>query len=68
MNLKLKAKIIEKFGTQADFASVLKGDESFVSRVIHGRRYLSAEKQKAWANILDCEQNQIFEIGIENNV
>lgn len=65
MNLKLKAKIIEKFGTQADFAIVAKGDESFISRVVRGRRNLSPEDQKSWATLLDCEPNKLFEQGVQ---
>ena len=63
MNLKLKAKIIEKFGTQADFAAATKDDETLVSRVIRGRRFLSTEDQKTWAALLDCEPNQLFTEG-----
>ena len=65
MNLILKARIIEKFGTQADFAVVAKGDESLVSRIVRGRRFLSAEDQKVWAALLDCKPNQLFEQGVQ---
>ena len=45
MNLKLKSKIVEHFGTQADFAYQIKKDETLVSRVIRGRRTLPEEQQ-----------------------
>ena len=56
----LKAKIIEKFGTQADFAMEIKETESLVSRVIRGRRELPLEKQKMWADALSCQIHDIF--------
>ena len=61
MNLKLKAKIIEKYGTQADFAPVINTDESLISKFIRGRRKLSPENQTIWANALDCKPSDIFE-------
>jgi plasmid maintenance system antidote protein VapI len=36
MNLILKAKIVENYGTQADFAQVIGIDETIVSRVVRG--------------------------------
>jgi hypothetical protein len=61
MNKKLKAKIIENFGTQADFAQVIKADESTVSRVIRGRRTLNLEGQKTWVKALSADQNELFD-------
>ena len=40
-NYKLKAKIIEKYGLQGDFAQILGINESIISRVIRGRKCLS---------------------------
>lgn len=54
MNRKLKAKIIEKFGSQADFAQEIQVDESIVSRIVRGRRVLSPEDQAIWCKVLDC--------------
>jgi len=60
MNLFLKLKIIEKFGTQGDFAQTIKVDETLVSKIIRGRRTLDPEKQHIWARALDCVPEDIF--------
>ena len=60
MNKKLKGKIVEIFGTQADFSQVAKMDESVISRIIRGRRALPVEAQREWAGILDCNREDIF--------
>jgi hypothetical protein len=54
MKRKLRAKIIENFGTQSDFAQAIRVDESFVSRVIHGRRKLSERDRNLWCRVLKC--------------
>jgi transcriptional regulator with XRE-family HTH domain len=60
MNKKLKAKIIESFGTQSDFADACKIRESQISRVIHGREELDPEDQRWWARLLKCKVEDIF--------
>ena len=60
MNKKLKFKIIEVFGSQAEFSMRVTEDESVISRVILGRRGLNMERQKEWAKILGCEPDDIF--------
>ncbi len=55
MNKKLKAKIIEKFGSQADFAQEIQVDESIISRIVRGRRVLSPEDQAKWLKVLKCD-------------
>jgi len=60
MLYKLKARIIERFGTQADFSAVIKERESAISRVVRGRAVLSPETQKKWADLLDCKPEDIF--------
>ena len=60
MNKKLKVRIIEVFGTQADFAQTLGMDESYVSRVIRGRRELDSANQNRWAKLLKCKSEKIF--------
>ena len=60
INFRLKFKIIEKFGTQADFAYEIKSHEETVSRVVNARRTLSAKKQEQWAKALGCEVKDIF--------
>jgi len=60
MNQKLKAKIIEKYGTQADFAAAIDTDETLISRVVRRRRKLSPHIQKKWADALKCKSKDIF--------
>ena len=55
MNRKLKAKIVERFGTQSDFSAAINEDESNVSRVVRGRRTLPEENRKIWAKALGEE-------------
>lgn len=59
MNRNLKAKIIEHFGSQADFAQKLQIDESLVSRVIRGRRKLPQEEVGRWCDFLKCDTSII---------
>ncbi len=67
MNLKLKAKIIEKYGTQADFAQIIDMDDSLISKIIRGRRTLNSAKQFEWAQALGCKPKDIFEDEIQNS-
>ena len=60
MNKKLKAKIIERYGTQADFAQAIDIDETFISKIIRGRRTLQPEKKALWAKTLRCRPRDIF--------
>lgn len=60
MNWLLKTKIVERFGTQSDFALALRGHEADVSRVIRGRRTLTAEEQRRWADLLQADCTEIF--------
>jgi plasmid maintenance system antidote protein VapI len=61
MNKILKAKIVERFGTQADFAEAIDTDETIISRIIRGRRQLDTVKQLIWAKALGCKPKDIFE-------
>jgi len=60
MNKKLKLKIIEKFGSQADFAQKVEVDESVVSRVVRGRRTLALAEQIRWAKVLCCNEKELW--------
>lgn len=60
MNMKLKIKIIEHYAKQWAFAKALGIDESLVSKVVTGARPLPFEKQKVWANKLNCTVTDIF--------
>ena len=61
MNLQLKITIIEKFGTQADFAMAVGAREDVVSRVVRGRRKLNEAEKKHWGQILGTDAKTLFE-------
>jgi len=63
MNKKLKAKIVERFESQANFAEIVQTHEATISRVIRGRRALSMEDQKKWAAALKCETDIFNKVG-----
>jgi len=67
MNKKLKARIIEKYGSQADFAQAIKTDETVVSRIVRGRRTLTPEIQKQWAKVLGCKPKDLFSYESKNS-
>lgn len=51
-NLKLKARIIERYGSQSAFAAALRIREPVVSRVVNGYQKLSPEEQNRWSRFL----------------
>jgi transcriptional regulator with XRE-family HTH domain len=55
INWKLKEKIVDTCGAQADFARLMKLDDTYVSKVIRGRRFLDETTKEAWAKALGCE-------------
>ena len=60
MNNKLKAQIVLKYGTQADFALAINEDETNISRIVRGRRQLDPTRRQIWAKALDCKPDDIF--------
>ena len=62
MNLELKAQIVRKYGSQADFAKALRVDEPLVSRVIRGRKELAEKDAKRWAEKLGCDVGELFPV------
>ena len=60
MNRLLKARIIERYGTQSDFAAFIKADETLISRVVRNRRLLSWKDQRRWAVALGCKVSELF--------
>ena len=56
-NLKLKIRILEKYGSQVDFAQTLGICESGVSKIVNGRRQLSEQQKEVWAGLLNCSIN-----------
>lgn len=63
LNLPLKAEIIRKCGSQAQFARDLGIHDSGVSRVVRGWKELSDEQKAVWADILQVEVGEIFSEG-----
>ena len=61
MNLKLKLKIIEKFGGQWRFASIVNEHESTVSKVVRNQKILADEKKLLWAKALGCGVEEVFD-------
>lgn len=64
MNRVLKARIIEHFGTQADFSRAAKMRESTISRIIHGRDNLSYSQQCEWAEVLHTPAEKLFKVSL----
>jgi len=60
VNKKLKLKIVERFGSQAEFSTRVAEDETVISRVILERRKLNPERQRIWAKSLGCKIEDIF--------
>lgn len=60
LNLKLKLKIIEKYGGQWKFAAAVGEHESSVSKVMRYQRPLPESKKKIWARALKCRIEEIF--------
>jgi hypothetical protein len=59
MNKKLKAKIIEHYGSQFLFSVFMNIHESEVSRVIRGRRPLRDEDREKWAEALSVKPEEL---------
>jgi len=55
-----KGKIVQEFGTQADFAAAVGVDESVVSRVVRGRRDIPVQIKRQWAEVLKCDAQELF--------
>ncbi|MFC1591454.1 XRE family transcriptional regulator [Thermodesulfobacteriota bacterium] len=60
MNWELKKLIVENYKSQSDFAIAAKVSDAFVSRVINGRKKLSAKDKSRWSALLDCTVEDIF--------
>lgn len=59
-NLFLKARIIERFGTQTDFAKILGLSEDRLSKYIHGRLLPKEEERQLIAKKLECPESEVF--------
>ena len=60
MNWFLKQKIIERYGSQFEFAKAVGIHESELSRIIRGRRQVDENTRKKWADVLNCNFEQLF--------
>ena len=60
-NYKLKCKIMEKFGTQNEFAKQIKFPREFVSFVVRGRMNLTNTQKEFWVKTLESTVEELFE-------
>jgi len=60
MNIPLKIKIMEHYKTQTGFAVAQRLSDSFVSRVVRGKRELTPDEQHQWSKALKCKPSDIF--------
>ena len=60
MNYDLQVEIKKKYGKQYRFAQAMGKGDSHVSLVIRGRRNLSPEDKKKWAEALDKTVSELF--------
>jgi plasmid maintenance system antidote protein VapI len=60
MNKILKAKIVERYGSQVEFAKKIGEHEAIVSRVIRGHHELTTEERLKWAIALGCSNSEIL--------
>ncbi len=61
MNRKLKGKIVELYGSQSNFAQKIGADETYISRVVNGRRELDKKEQRRWARALKVNMEEFFD-------
>ena len=60
MNFPLKMKILEKYGTQADFATVVGLSESGLSRIVRGRREPEPALKELIVKKLGVPERELF--------
>jgi DNA-binding XRE family transcriptional regulator len=60
MNLKLKAKIVEKYCTQGDFAKEVGISEAFISRIVRQRVTPKEDTKEKIARGLNCKTQDLF--------
>jgi len=61
INLMLKGRIIQFFGTEADFAEALGIDATLISRYVCKRRKLTPERAREWAVLLQIRKAEFRE-------
>lgn len=57
--MKLRGKIIEKYGTIGKFAEVLGCSSNTISNYLNGATFLSQEKILLWCELLDIKEKEI---------
>ena len=60
MNRKLRAKIIENFGSQQNFAGLIGCYDSRISQIIYGKRNLPVKDRRMWAKLLNTKEEELF--------
>ncbi len=60
MNWRLKARIIDYYGSQTEFALNMGYSDSYVSRVVRNRVDPPLYEKEEWAEALDCHVADIF--------
>lgn len=58
--MKLKAAIVQKYGSQASFSAVIGKSPVFVSQVITGAVFPSEIERQLWAKMLGREESDLF--------
>lgn len=62
MNRKLKGRIVERYGSQFEFARIIGAHEAVVSRVVRGHVALDDASKHRWAIALGVEDlGRLFE-------
>lgn len=59
---KLKAKIFEKFGTAKNFAEKLGKNDTYVSRLMTGKKNFSRQEVIEWSKALELSSDEMLEI------
>jgi transcriptional regulator with XRE-family HTH domain len=63
MNKVLKGKIVERFGSQREFARFIGVHETFISRVVRMHHELDDDTRNQWAAVLDVDVKTLFPQG-----
>lgn len=66
-NLKLKAEIVRKYGSQAGFAAVIGRSPVYVSQAVTGAVVPSEVERRLWAKVLGCDEHELFGKAISLN-
>jgi len=61
MNVKLKVRILERFGKQWRFAQQMQMPEDRLSKIIYGRREATKEEKGKMADLLDTSIGYLWE-------